>query len=140
VARLLDASKPKPESVPAGVTPPLFPVAANDIGPPIAESPPPRPSLAEFARAVKNAAAPHAQGWPGNRKTFISQVWDAIRSEQNVWGLSEIEFKCMLAEAHRNGALVLSNADLKDKKNLADLERSATLYKNTVWHFVRLDD
>ncbi len=59
-----------------------------------------------------------AEGWPGNRKAFISHVWNAIRDSEPQWGISEIEFKCMLAEAHRAGRIVLANADLKDKKNL----------------------
>ncbi len=46
----------------------------------------------------------------------------------------------MLAEAHRLGAIVLANADLKDKKNITEIENSAVLYKNTVWHFVRVED
>jgi hypothetical protein len=46
----------------------------------------------------------------------------------------------MLAEAHRLGALVLANADLKDKKSIPDLESSAVPYKNTVWHFVRVEE
>ena len=62
------------------------------------------------------AARTRAEGWPGNRKAFISQVWDAIRTSHPEWGLSEIEFKCMLAEAHRAGQLVLADADLKDKQ------------------------
>ena len=38
------------------------------------------------------------------------------------------------------GAIVLANADLKDKKSMKDIESSAVPYKNTVWHFVRVDD
>ena len=34
----------------------------------------------------------------------------AVREAQAVWGLSEIEFKCMLAEAHRAGSLALASA------------------------------
>jgi hypothetical protein len=115
--------------------------AANDPTP-VAEVPPKplRPDLAEFARAVKQAAAMRAEGWPGSRKAFISHVWDAIRVGQPSWQVSEIEFKCMLAEAHRAGALVLANADLKDKRSIKDLESSAVPYKNTVWHFVRVED
>ena len=56
------------------------------------------------------------------------------------WGLSEIEFKCMLAEAHRSGHVVLASADLKNKENIKELESSAISYKNTVWHFVRVED
>jgi hypothetical protein len=46
----------------------------------------------------------------------------------------------MLAEAHRSGQLVLATADLKDKSALKELEDSKILYKNTVWHFVRVED
>ncbi len=46
----------------------------------------------------------------------------------------------MLAEAHRSGILVLAGADLKDKCDLKELEDSKILYKNTVWHFVRVED
>jgi hypothetical protein len=46
----------------------------------------------------------------------------------------------MLAEAHRMGSIVLANADLKDKSRMQELESSAISYKNTVWHFVRVED
>lgn len=99
-----------------------------------------RPDMPQFARTVLDAARTCAEGWPGNRKAFISHVWDAVRVRAPQWSLSEIEFKCMLAEAHRAGKVVLANADLKDKKHMAELESSAILYKNTVWHFVRVED
>jgi hypothetical protein len=101
---------------------------------------PQRPGLAQFSAGVLMAARTHAEGWPGSRKAFISQVWNAIRTSHPEWGLSEIEFKDMLAGAHRAGQLVLSSADLKNKQNISDLEASAILYKNTVWHFVRVED
>jgi len=99
-----------------------------------------RPGLAQFSAGVLDAARNHAEGWPGSRKAFISQVWSAIRKSHPEWGLSEIEFKDMLAGAHRAGQLVLTGADLKNKHNIKDLEDSAILYKNTVWHFVRVED
>ena len=99
-----------------------------------------RPGLAQFSAGVLNAARDHAEGWPGNRKAFISQVWNAIRTSHPEWGLSEIEFKDMLAGAHRAGQLVLTGADLKNKQDIKNLEASAILYKNTVWHFVRVED
>ncbi|WP_072396407.1 hypothetical protein [Hyphomicrobium sp. CS1GBMeth3] len=115
--------------------------AANDPAPTAERAPQtPRPDLPEFARAVQKAAAVRAEGWPGNRKAYISHVWDAIRVSHPFWQVSEIEFKCMLAEAHRAGALVLANADLKDKRNMQALESSAVPYKNTVWHFVRVEE
>jgi hypothetical protein len=101
---------------------------------------PGRPGLAQFSAGVLTAARRHAEGWSGNRKALISQVWTTIRSSHPEWGLSEIEFKDMLAGAHRAGQLVLSSADLKNKDNMKELEDSAILYKNTVWHFVRVED
>jgi hypothetical protein len=101
---------------------------------------PVRPDMLEFASAVVAAARPVAQGWSGNRKAFISLVWNAIRNTRPEWELTEIAFKSMLAEAHRTGNVVLAGADLKDKCDLKELEDSKILYKNTVWHFVRVED
>ena len=99
-----------------------------------------RPDLTGFAAEVRrHAAAQRAQGWPGNRKAYISHVWQTIRETRPEWGLSEIEFKCMLAEAHRAGSLALANADLKDNSSIKDLQDSAVVYKNTIFHFVRVD-
>lgn len=109
--------------------------AANDTKP--ANGPPPRPGLEEFASAIKRAAAKSAHGWPA--KAFISHVWDAIRLEHEIWALSEVEFKSMLIEAHRRGALALANADLKNKDLRHEIERSATPDRNTIWHYVRIE-
>lgn len=97
-----------------------------------------RPDLAGFVREVQRAAAEKAQGWPGNRKAFVSQVFEVLAARHPAWGLSEIEFKAMLAEAHRTGHLALSTADLRDKSQMQALARSAITYKNTVWHLVRV--
>lgn len=112
------------------------PAALPTPAPPAATE---RPDLETFAHAVLGAADGCAQGWPGNRKAFISSVWDAVREAQSQWALTEIEFKSMLVEAHRSGLVVLANADLKPKADLADFQRSAITYKNTVWHFIRLE-
>ena len=107
---------------------------------PLSAKGPQRPGLAQFSAGVLTAARSHAEGWPGSRKAFISQVWEAIRTSHPEWGLSEIEFKDMLAGAHRAGQLVLASADLKNKRDIKEFEDSAILYKNTVWHFVRVED
>jgi hypothetical protein len=121
------APAPKPDNDPA----------------PLAKIPPPTtapPDLVEFCGAVVSAARPIAEGWPGNRKAFISLVWKAIRHTHPEWGLSEIAFKSMLAEAHRSGRVELVGADLKEGRDLKELEDSKILYKNTVWLFVRVED
>ena len=132
------------EAAPAAAKPAASPVpparlvakAANDTKP--AKGPPPRPGLEDFAAAVKRAAAKSAHGWPA--KAFISHVWEQVRVEHEIWALSEIEFKIMLTEAHRRGAIALVTADLKNKDLRQDIERSATPDRNTVWHYVRIED
>ena len=99
-----------------------------------------RPDLAGFADAIKAIAKLRAEGWSGSRKSYIADVWDGVKSRFTSWGLTEVEFKSMLAEAHRTGHIVLANADLKTKDNAARLAASAVSYKNTVWHFVRVED
>jgi hypothetical protein len=98
-----------------------------------------RPDLPGFVLEVRRHAAAHAHGWVGNRKAYISHVWRALAHARSDWGLSEIEFKCMLLEAHRAGQLALANADLKDHKSMKDVQDSAVVYKNAVFHFVRTD-
>jgi hypothetical protein len=98
-----------------------------------------RPDLDGFASEVRGEAALVAEGWAGNRRAYISHVWRRLRERHPEWGLSEIEFKCMLAEAHRAGRLLLANADLKDDGSLRDVAESALAYKNAVFHFVRVD-
>lgn len=99
-----------------------------------------RPDPKGFAAAVKAAARLRAEGWSGNRRAFVSHVWALIQESHAAWRLSEIEFKCMLAEAHRAGLVTLANADLKDKRTLQDVQASAVTYKNTVWHYIRVED
>jgi hypothetical protein len=142
MSQLLDA-QPKAEIRAARPTaaqpnqpPRLVDRVANDRKP--ANGPPPRPGLEDFSAAIKRAAAKSAHGWPA--KAFISRVWDAIRVEHEIWALSEIEFKSMLIEAHRRGALALANADLRSKDLRDDIERSATPDRNTVWHYVRIEE
>jgi len=109
---------------------------------PAAQKPPAasRPDLAGFAAAVQNAAKSRAHGWPGSYKAYVSHVWEALSAAHPEWGISEVEFKGMLAEAHRTGHVRLANADLKDRAQLAEIQRSAIVYKNTVWHLVRVED
>jgi hypothetical protein len=123
------APAPRPTPVPAPV--PLAVASSPVIT---------RPDLPAFATEVRVHATARATGWPGNRKTFISHIWSTIADQRADWGLTEIEFKCMLAEAHRAGHIVLANADLKDAATIKDVQASAVSFKNAVFHFVRVDD
>jgi hypothetical protein len=115
------------------------PAAASEPAPSVASTAGGRPDLPGFASEVRRHAASQAQGWSGDRKAYISHVWRNVREKRPDWGLSEIEFKCMLAEAHRAGQLALANADLKDKDNIKDVQESAVSFRNTVFHFIRVD-
>ena len=86
------------------------------------------------------AATRRADGWSGNRKAFICHVYEEIKATRPAWALSEIEFKAMLAEAHRTGGLVLAYADLKDKKYIQEFEKSAIQFKNVTWHYIRVEE
>ncbi|HUS97428.1 MAG TPA: hypothetical protein VMX97_11870 [Hyphomicrobiaceae bacterium] len=110
--------------------------ATNVSGRPAAAN---RPDLRGFADVVRAVADEFAEGWPGNRKALIVHVWRTVRDAYPEWGLTEIEFKAMLTEAHRTGHVVLANADLKNKTNARDIQDSAISFKNTVWHFVRIE-
>ena len=132
------APAPEPKRKPAAVpVTRLRPVPASPAPRPVEIAV--RPDLAGFAREVRRRADARAQGWPGDRKAFISHVWHQVRDGLPQWGLSEIEFKAMLAEAHRVGHVVLANADLKDGECAKDLQESALTYKNAVFHFIRVD-
>ena len=129
----LPASNPIAHAAPAAATTSAPPAVARQA--PAAS----RPDLHGFASEVRRHAASQAQGWSGDRKAYISHVWRNVREKRPEWGLSEIEFKCMLAEAHRAGELALANADLKDKDNIKDVQESAVSFRNAVFHFIRVD-
>jgi hypothetical protein len=114
---------------------------ANDTAPsPVKRQVIERPDVNHFSNVINATAGDVAEGWPGNFKAFISRVWEAIRKSHPQWNLSEIEFKCMLVEAHRLGHVVLAGADLKNKKDMDAFNRSAITYKNTVWYFIRVEN
>lgn len=94
--------------------------------------------VAAFATAVQTCASVCAQGWSGDRKAFISDVWRLIRDRHPEWGISDVEFKSMLVEAHRQNQLSLAYADLKDKTSVQVLQASAVAYRNIVWHYIRV--
>ncbi len=123
-------AEPAPQARAPAVQPPPQPTPASASG---------RPDLAGFATEVRRHAAGVAHGWSGDRKAYISHVWRNVRDQHPGWNLSEIEFKCMLAEAHRSGPLALAHADLKDKSNIRDVQESAVIYRNAVFHLIRVD-
>ena len=118
------------------------PVAAPLVAPPltVAAMPSIRPDFESFVASVRKAAHGQAEGWPGNRKAFVSRVWCVLQVEHPEWAVTSVEFKAMLAEAHRLGTIALANADLKDQRAIGDIQASAIAYRNTIFHYVRVDD
>ncbi len=98
------------------------------------------PELPEFTSEVKQIAANSAVGWPGNKRAFISHVWRDLRAKFPLWNLNEEEFKEMILNAQRAGLLRLAIADLRDKNNVKDVADSRISYKNSEWHFIRVED
>ncbi len=96
--------------------------------------------LASFASLVHKHAKNKAVGWPGNKRAYISHIWETFQTNETRWSLDETEFKNKLTEAHCAGYLTLAVADLRDKSNIKDVQDSATRYKNSEWHLVRLED
>lgn len=96
-------------------------------------------NLERFSSITLNVAKAHAVGWAGNERAYISHVWKSLETHTPELGLNETQFKAMLIDAHRAGLLTLAIADLRDKENIADIQESATRYKNTEWHFIRVN-
>ena len=134
------AHKRAPQQAKASPGKAARPQSEKDLQPGNGSSDDARPDMRRFVAEVTRAATAGAEGWPGDRKAYISSVWRSIRDSHPQWMLSEIEFKCMLTEAHRSGRLVLANADLKSKSDQPELQASAVSYKNTEWHFIRVQD
>lgn len=93
-----------------------------------------------FAEAITCLAKPRATGWPGNKRAYISHVWEGLRDERPGWEIDESEFKDLLTEAHRAGHLTLQIADLRTKDNIGDIQASVTKYKNNEWHLIRIEE
>ena len=124
-------------TTPAPVSPNASLVKPTELSPAV---PFERPDFAGFVASVKAVGQTVAEGWAGNRKAFISDIWQVLQETRPGWEISEVEFKGMLAEAHSRSALALVNVDLKDERLLQKMQASALVYKNMIFHYVRLDD
>jgi hypothetical protein len=90
-------------------------------------------SLIADVRAVADAAR---EGVFGDRKVFISAVWDALRA-MPAWASLELdELKGRLLAAHRSRELVLARADLVAAMDPARVATSETRTDGATFHFV----
>jgi hypothetical protein len=72
----------------------------------------------------------------GDRKVFISAVWDALRATP-AWAALELdELKARLVAAHRSRELVLARADLVAAMDPALVAASETRTDGATFHFV----
>lgn len=72
----------------------------------------------------------------GDRKVFISSVWDQLRRRPRWAGLALADFKAQLVAAHRSGELVLARADLVAAMDPALVAASETLADGASFHFI----
>jgi len=100
----------------------------------VGAAPAPQPrSLVADAQAAANAAR---EGVFGERKVFISSVWEALRA-MPAWASLELEeLKARLVAAHRGGELVLARADLVAAMDPALVAASETRTDGATFHFI----
>ncbi|MEO7732307.1 MAG: hypothetical protein ABIY55_15160, partial [Kofleriaceae bacterium] len=105
---------------------------------PDAASPAPAapPTAQHFAEEVLEIAQTTRDGVFGDRKVFISSVWNALRHHQ-VWSaLTLDDFKARLVSAHRAGALSLVRADLVAAMDPSLVAASETITDGASFHFI----
>lgn len=90
-------------------------------------------SLVEDVRAAAREAR---EGVFGERKVFISAIWEMLRARPAWAGLGLDELKVRLVEAHRNRELVLARADFVAAMDPALVAASETRTDGATFHFV----
>ena len=91
------------------------------------------PSLVD---AVRSAAHGARDGVFGDRKVFISSVWQALRAQPSWMALALDDFKAQLVAAHRSRQLVLARADLVAAMDPALVAASETQTEGATFHFI----
>ena len=94
--------------------------------------------LEDFADTVLTAVKDTEEGWFGDSKVFISQVWKTLDSQPD-WHLTLDEFKQELLAASRKEWISLSRADLGYLLNSEDVAASEIVYLQSQFHFIRID-
>ncbi|MCW5802476.1 MAG: hypothetical protein KIT31_08815 [Deltaproteobacteria bacterium] len=89
-----------------------------------------------FVAEVREIARAALEGVFGDRKVFISSVWDSLQRRPQWSALGVSEFKERLVAAHRAGELVLERADLVTLMDPALVAASETTYGSTRFHFI----
>lgn len=90
----------------------------------------------EFAAEVRELSRHLRDGVFGDRKVFISSVWNQLRDQPRWSTLSLDEFKQRLVAAHRKGDLVLARADLVAAMDPELVAASETRTDGASFHFI----
>jgi hypothetical protein len=109
--------------------------SASELIPRTASSAP-APSADLLVDAVRRAAQHARDGVVGDRKVFISSLWDAVRATPLWSSLLLDEFKAQLVAAHRNQQLALARADFVAGMDPALVAMSETRTDGAMFHFV----
>lgn len=103
---------------------------------PAAPSPGAEMDLATFAAIVHEQARTCPTGRFGDDKVFVGHLWSRLEAEPAFGALGLQGFKARLLEANRAGLLRLGRADLVQKMDPAEVQRSETAAQGAVYHFV----
>lgn len=112
-------------------------VTANTAASP-KETPAPE-TLEGFATVVREAAQTTVEGRFGDSKVLLHQVWRTLERTGSRPVPDLDAFKRRLVEAHQEGLLVLTRADVTGALDPNDLAQSLIRHHNAEWHFLRLD-
>jgi hypothetical protein len=93
-------------------------------------------AAASFVDTVLRAADEVVDGWFGDRKVFVSAVWEQLRRDPRWAELGLGEFKAQLVAAHRAGELALARADLVAAMDPALVAASETAADGASFHFL----
>jgi hypothetical protein len=89
-----------------------------------------------FAGAVLAAAGTAREGRFGDRKVFVSAVWDELHKRPAWAALALDDFKARLVAAHRAGELTLARADLVAAMDPALVAASEIAADGASFHFL----
>lgn len=93
-----------------------------------------------FTADVRHAARASQRGVFGERKIFISAVWDELRRTGRWSTLSLADFKRRLLDTQREGSLELARADLVAAMDPHLVAESETLADGASFHFIVRED
>jgi len=127
----------------APVVPPPGPPAAAGAARAVGQIAGARPEVGErsleegsLIDAVRSAARGAREGVFGDRKVFISSVWDALRTAPPWSELGIDEFKSQLVVAFRRRELELARADLVAAMDPVLVALSETRIEGATFHFI----